>query len=216
MYKDYGDNLERFLKDVRAELKRPFLPLVVGELGGKGLQTNNQRELLFRQTQEQVMNERFDNYTTVFVPTASYVRTEQPTNKEYSLYNRNAPTMLEISQAFAVALLLMNYSKHQGGSEYEWVTTEADVTVQNYETFSELHIMVLLGIGGVGVLMFVSIVRYGGDMNRTWNAAFRRLRPSDEEELEKGIELDATPVIREKRISGWSMPDRREAIVRTI
>lgn len=211
----YGDNLERFLNDIRTELKQPFMPLVVGELGGQGLVTTDQRELDFRKTQEQVVSQRFMNWTARFVPTATYVKTE-PAIKDYTLYYGNAPTMLEISQAFAMSLLSMDYTKLEGDGDYGWVASEADVMTQSMENRNQFHEMMMIGLVGTGLFVFVAIMRYGGNMGQTWNTAFSPLRPSSDTEDEaddKGLELDATAraVNMEEDLPERSIPDIRKS-----
>lgn len=177
MYKDYGDNLQHFLNDIKTEFKQPFLPLLVGELGGQGLATKDPKEQQFRSTQEQVLRERFFNDTTKFIPTAAYVKTK-PAIKDYTLYYGNAATMLEISQAFAMALASLDYTKHKG-DEGEWVVEEADIVVERYEIFTQFRdmIMVLIAVGGA--LVFVTIMRYGGHLELACHSARSTFRPSE-------------------------------------
>lgn len=180
MTKDYGDNLKKFLHAVRTEFKQPYMSLLVAGLGGQGLATKDKKELAFRQMQEQVVKEHFSNYSAVFVPTAPYVK-KQPAIKDYTFYNGNAPTMLEISQALAMAVLELDGSKQRGGDGSDgWMDSEPDVLASSFETFMGLNMMMMIGIVGVGVFFFVCIMRYGGDMNRTWNVAFSPLRPHDD------------------------------------
>ena len=181
MAKEYGTNLELFLRDIRTELKQPYMPIVVAELGGQGSETQDQQELLFRQTQEQVVNETFAHWWTKFVATAPYVKTDLEI-KDYTLYYGRADTMIEISQAFAVALANMDPEK-MGFMSNDWFFQEADVSTQRYKTWQAFHFMKNIFLFGVGVFVIVAVVRYKGDFRRTWNTAvyhFRSLASTDD------------------------------------
>ena len=148
--------------------------------------------------------------TTKFVPTASYVKKE-PAIKDYTLYYGNAATMLEISQAFAMALVSLDYTKHKGEGN-NWVFTEADVVTEGYLDRTQFHNMMIVGIAGIGVFVFVAIMRFGGNMGRAYNTAMDRLRPSEGPgEAVQEAELDAEAVNMEEDLPERSIPDIRKS-----
>jgi Carbohydrate esterase, sialic acid-specific acetylesterase len=179
MYAEYGDNLVRFINDIRAELKRPSLPVIVGELGGKGKSTTDKMELDFRQMQEKTIDENCFNRTVVFVPTAIHVRTK-PAIKNYTSYFGNAPTMIDISQAFAAALIsfdsgLTTNLKDNAG--FDWVIHDSDVLGNPVESSSQANEMFLL----LAVVFVLALcLCFSFSVRRTWNTAFSRL-PTEED-----------------------------------
>jgi Carbohydrate esterase, sialic acid-specific acetylesterase len=210
MTKEYGANLERFLKAVRAELKQPYMSLIVAELGGQGPHTKDKKELQFRKVQEETVD-KLGNYSAAFVPTSPYVKAT-PAIKDYTLYYGNAATMLEISQAFAMSLLSLDWNEQQGDGQYGWVFTEADVTANRGSVFIETGYLMMIGIVVAGVFSFVAIMRYGGRMDRAWNTAFSRLRPDDN----KGIEMVDEDGFDDNVPRERSLPDIRRSGLREV
>lgn len=178
MYQEYGDNLIHFIEDIRKELKQPSLPVVVGGLGGRGKSTSDKMELDFRQMQEKVVDENYFNRSAVFVPTAIHVRTK-PAIKNCTYYFGNAPTMIDISQAFAAALvsfdsdLTPNMDENAG---FDWVMRDSDLNASIIESIIQANSMIMILIVLVVVLLLVSIFFYSCNVRRTWNTAFSRLR----------------------------------------
>jgi hypothetical protein len=179
MNENYADNLVKFIGDLRTELKQPGLPVIVGELGGRGWRTKDEMELEFRQMQEKVVEENYFNRTVVFVPTAIHVKTT-PAIKNFTYYYGNAPTMIDIGQAFAAALtsfdpdLKPNMDSNAG---YDWVLRDSDLTAGEMESSDERLDISMVCFALAILFVIVSMVCFRGNMRRTWNTAFSRLRP---------------------------------------
>jgi Carbohydrate esterase, sialic acid-specific acetylesterase len=160
MREEYGKNLVKFIKDIRKELKQPNLPVIVGELGGKGSRTKDMKELEFRQMQEQTIKENFPDGTVAFVQTAIHVRTS-PIIQNYTHYFGNAPTMIDISQAFAAQLISMN-------EDSDWVVRASPLYVSEANFENALYtrfVCVAIAIAFVGA----SIAVFRGDLIRRWS-----------------------------------------------
>jgi len=197
---NYGKNLELFMQDIRDALKQPWMPIIVAELGGQGVNTTDQNELQFRQMQQQVVNESFAYMRTVYVPTAPYVKTDVEI-KDYTLYYGRADTMIEISQAFAVALAHMDFEKTSGASN-DWFAEESDVSMQRYKTWFQFHyIKIMFLVGAVAFVVF-AVVWNKGDFRRTWNTARSRFQSltTTELELEDVNEDDASEELAERPV----------------
>ena len=174
---DYAENLELFIRDIRDALKQPFMPLVVVELGGQGVNATDPLELQFREMQKTVVKERFAFTPTDFIPSAKHVKTDMEI-KDHTLYWGRADTMIEISEACALALADMDYRKTHGTDQ--WFTEEADVSMNYYKTYFFVHYV--SRILAVAALCFVAVAvfRDKGDFKRTWNTAVNRCRSLSE------------------------------------
>jgi alpha-galactosidase len=113
---EYGRNLENLIRDVRADLSSPDLPVVIGELGQHGAvldprQRGTPRVLAMRMQQRAVtLLPDFCN-TTLFVPTAPYVvpsrnGTTRYYNGQYH-YGGRADTYFHIGQALGRGVLTL-------------------------------------------------------------------------------------------------------------
>jgi alpha-galactosidase len=150
----YPDLLEKFIRDVRLELRHPELPIVVAELGGKGSHPDKQ-EKEFREMQKQVVEQRFYPYNTKFVPTSPYIRSDPPTPKDYELYYGRADVMLEISQALAVALITSDFSKHDmGGLLWQKQMDRISFNVSSWEKIGWWKWII---IGGTAMLLGIMV-----------------------------------------------------------
>lgn len=177
MYEEYGDNLVLFIEDIRKELKQPYLPVVIGGIGGRGASTTDKMELDFRQMQENVVAQNY-YFNRSFVPTAMHVRTK-PAIKNCTYYYGNAPTMLDISQAFAAALvsfdtnLIHNMDENAG---FDWQMRDSDLTSSIYESIVQAIYLIVITAAVIVILVLASIFGFSCNMRRTWNTAFSRLR----------------------------------------
>jgi hypothetical protein len=207
----YADNLVNFIRDVRSELKRPNLPFVVVELGGRGMIPNQSSETSFREMQQVVVeDEAFDPQTIVYVPTATYVQQDVgdipivypdgDADHPYRIYYGHAETMLQISQAIGMALLSMDPKKRNS----KWLHKNSDSLPDIYESNAVVNLLLVLG-AGVGV--FALVLRFTGTGSRDsadddstgrspyrlrgWKAIRERFRPRDYD-IPKEIELDFT------------------------
>jgi len=170
----YASNLERFIQDLRTELKQPFLPVVIAELGGQGLNTTDAPELEFREMQQRVVNESFP-FSPTLVPTAKYVQTDMPI-KDYTFYYGRADTMLEISNDLATALANFDWDKNRDPDNGNWFEQEADVSMGFYKTFFFLHYVFLFVVYGSVAFVIIAVVRDKGDFKRTWSTARSRFQ----------------------------------------
>jgi Carbohydrate esterase, sialic acid-specific acetylesterase len=168
MRDEYGNNLVKFIKDIRVELKQPDLPVVVGELGGQGWRTKDMKELEFRQMQEQTINENFPNDNVVFVQTAVHVKTS-PAIQNYTHYFGNAPTMIDISQAFAAELISMN-------EDADWVVRASEFYISNVNDFDDALYIRFVCMAIAITFVGASVAIFRGDLRRTWNNTVTCLR----------------------------------------
>ena len=178
MYQEYGDNLALFIEDIRKELKQPFLPVIIGGLGGRGKSTTDKMELDFRQMQEKLVAEKYYNRSAVFVSTEMHVRTK-PAIKNCTYYFGNAPTMIDISQAFAAALVsfdsdLIPYMNENAG--FDWEMRDSDVNASIIESMVQTNYMIMILIVLIVLLLLASVCCFSCSVRRTWNTAFSRLR----------------------------------------
>lgn len=70
---DYTEQLSQFIRDVRAEFDAPRLPVVIGELGQAGADTDNESALRFRAQQRAVADAAEFRGTVRYVPTGVFV-----------------------------------------------------------------------------------------------------------------------------------------------
>lgn len=214
--KDYAQNLELFIRDIRNELKQPWLPVVVAELGGQGPNTTDPRELEFRAMQEKVIKEKFNFTPTEFVKTSPHVQTDMEI-KDYTLYWGRADTMMEISQSFAMALADMDFKKNHDMTD-EWFFEEADVSMSYYKTYFFFHFAFRIVAFGVLAFAAVAVFRDKFDYRRTWNTAvsrFRSLREGhlalDNCEADDDSDHDRDAEDGEENRSDRSIPELRDA-----
>lgn len=206
----YANNLANFIRDVRSELKRPNLPFVVVELGGRGMVPNQASESSFREMQQAVVeDEGFDPKTIAYVPTATYVQQDVgdipivypdgDTEHPYRIYYGHAETMLQISQAIGMAMLSMDPTKRNA----KWLHTNSDSLPEINESNTVVNLLLVIG-AGVGVFALVLRIMGSNDSAdnddstgrspyRTggWRAIRERFRPRDYD-IPKEIELDFT------------------------
>ena len=178
MYEDYGDNLILFIEDIRRELKQDYFPVIIGGLGGRGMSTTDKMELEFRQMQEKVVSENYYNRSVVVVPTEMHVHTK-PAIKNSTYYFGNAPTMIDISQAFAAALITFDPElspNMDDGAGFDWVTRDPDISFSNEENFIQAAQMIMIAAPLVLILLLASIFCFSCNVRRTWNTAFSMLR----------------------------------------
>ena len=172
MTKDYAENLNFFVNDIRDALKQPEMPVVVVELGGQGVNATDPNELMFREMQERVVKESFPWPPTEFVSSAKHVKTDLEI-KDYTLYWGRADTMIEISEACAVALVKMDYKLTQGTTS--WFIQDADVSMGYYKAYWAFHYIIRIVV--LAVICFVAVAVWNkGDFRGTWNAALTRCR----------------------------------------
>jgi hypothetical protein len=70
---EYAAQLSQFIRDVRTEFKAPALPVVIGELGQAGAETNNKGALAFRAQQKSVADDPEFTKTVSFVRTSVFI-----------------------------------------------------------------------------------------------------------------------------------------------
>ena len=137
----YQTNLHHLVRDLRRAFHIPYLPIVVGELGGSGINANDW-EMEIRDEQKAVCT-MTGNRTTVFVETAKFVHKEQPRLENNVRYYGRGDTMIEVANAFAVELLDIIYRHDEFGEtdtemEAEFETDEED------EEFSAVMVMIFV------------------------------------------------------------------------
>ena len=96
----------------------------------------------------------------------------------------------------------MDYTK--SGESGSWFFTDADISMGRDEDIIQFMTMTILGIAGAGVFVFVAIMRFGGNMSRTWNTAmdkFARPKDRDAGEAVQEAEMDAAAVNMEEDLS---------------
>jgi alpha-galactosidase len=154
----YPDLLEKFIRDIRQELRHPELPIAIAELGGKGSHPD-EAEREFRDMQKNVVEQRFYAYNTKFVPTSPYIRSDPPTPKDYELYNGRADVMLEISQALAVALTSSDFTKHDsimGGILWQKQIDRISFNVSSFEQIGWWKWILIFGTAMIIAIMVIS------------------------------------------------------------
>jgi alpha-galactosidase len=200
----YGENLAHFMRDIRAHLRNPALPIVIAELGGRGRGSQvTDQERMFRALQQKIASLPEFNFTTRFVPTAAYAKTQQKRfDENLEHYYGRADTMVEISRALATTLGEMLFDG-QGGNWEDWnnrIENNVDVIASSGMGRIQFILMGLLFL--VGAVAFVIFRKDGfsiNSTNRTWNTAINRFRPSNiehsEEEGNEGIECSKRPAV---------------------
>ena len=166
----YADNLAAFVRDLRSQLKQPFLPVVIAELGGQGTDTYDVNEIKFRQYQKDAVAMLLP-YTTKFVQTTNFVKSTgnpEPTEDDnYKLYQENAATMMDIGQALALELVSMDFSKK---GTPDWRQDGMDIVSSRYENYTELFmIFKVIGILLVGFGVFMCVLKCSGSSQTVCN-----------------------------------------------
>jgi hypothetical protein len=203
MYQEYGDNLVRLIDDLRAELKQPTLPVVVAGLGGHGKRTYDKMEIAFCQMQQKVVEDHYSNRTVVYVPTAEHVRLK-PAIKNYTYYYGNAPTMIDIGQAFAAALVGFDPNlkpNMDGNAGFDWVTRDPDITAKSYENSSQTITMITVFVAATVAFAFAAVYFFRGNMRRTWNTAVSRLHSGKTKQNSFSIEYSDERAETDKHIN---------------
>ncbi len=103
---EYKDNLVHLIRDVRHDLRRPDLPVVVGELGNGGPKANKSM-LAIRAAQRDAVTSKDINGHAVFVSTTAFARpaSQSPNVGHFHHWFGNAESYFLIGDALGHAML---------------------------------------------------------------------------------------------------------------
>ena len=172
----YPTNLLHLIKDIRRAFRNAYLPILVGEIGGSGINPTQSEYDLRRQ--QMATCRKAGNATTAFVETAKYVHKEEPRIADKKHYFGNGDTMIEISNAFATEML--NLMSHHG--EFGETETELEAEFQMNEEAGEFSAGMLM-IFLVGVCILAA-------------AVYQRGRYGDKESLEALVKEKIVQIIQ--------------------
>ena len=120
---EYASNLANLIRDIRADLDVPGLPVVIGELGAGGLHATEAITEIRTMQKNVTQLEEFKE-STRFVPTAQYVVNDGVSyNGGYHYYGR-ADTFYHVGKAFGDAMAdLLGFLKKENYPEAEGPST---------------------------------------------------------------------------------------------
>ena len=82
----YTEQLAQFIRDVRKEFDAPKLPVVIGELGQAGVDTENETAIRFRAQQRAVADMKEFEGTVTFVETARFI--DPKLHEQFAIWQR--------------------------------------------------------------------------------------------------------------------------------
>lgn len=184
----YENLLEKWIQLVPTILptKSKTVPMVIGEMGGRGTDDVTQEELAFRKMQERVVRKWGNSYNIQLVPTALFVKTTMSTDdKAYQRYFGHAESMMKIGQAMGQSLIGM-----------ERQATARRNRSRRWFFSSTIMFFLILGTGAAyGVVFMLPHIRQEANAildrakRRRRQRGRRRTREEDDEDYQERVEM---------------------------
>lgn len=192
----YQTNLQHLVKDLRRTFHIPYLPIIVGELGGTGDHASDW-ELQIRSAQKTVCDMPEFNRTTVYVETAKYVNRDPPKLSNNVHYYGRGDTMIEVGNAFAREMLRLMFTHQEFGETENEVEAEFELQEEDEEFGAGMAMIFIIGL----VVLVVAVVQ--------------RYRSGSDQPLSEFVKSDIWRIVRLFRpghddLMGIGKPDKDE------
>ncbi|GKY98926.1 hypothetical protein MPSEU_000848400 [Mayamaea pseudoterrestris] len=178
----YSDHLKLFMNDIRKDLKRPYLPIVIGELGGMGTKRVTLYEHNFRVYQERSVKDDA-------VQMSYFVKTHDKLDQKdigfdkvgYEYYYHQAAFMITIGAAFAEGLLLLLNGDDDAMGNINvdpYTSTNAQADFQSYVTNNHNMILLVFGALMMGLVLVYAVSRNSVSLRTGWSRTMEKIRPA--------------------------------------